>query len=155
MRISDWSSDVCSSDLELNPSLAWLPVLAELRLIDVNTRLAPWIEKNFSYYHAVSEVAANLHFFSPETADLLDFRLSRTADLPPLLLTSWRLIIRFMRNSRRIGLRSEWYDIAPRIKSGEQSAELLERLAEMLRPRLKVGKQIGRASCRERVCKYG
>src|SRR3546814_1120211 len=45
-----------------------------------------------------------------------------------------------MRNGRRIGLLCEWDDIAPRSKSGEQSAELLERLAEMLRPRLKVGK---------------
>ncbi|OYX76697.1 MAG: hypothetical protein B7Y77_02515, partial [Bradyrhizobium sp. 35-63-5] len=52
---------------DVNPSLAWLPVLGELKLITRDTQLAPWIEQNFSTSDAVREVVANLHFFGIET----------------------------------------------------------------------------------------
>src|SRR5260221_653619 len=57
------SSNVSAVLAELNPSLAWLPMLAELELIDADTQLAPWIEKNFAEADAVREVAANIRFF--------------------------------------------------------------------------------------------
>ena len=37
---------------------------------------------------------------------------------------------------------SEWFDIAPRIKRGEQSPEVLERLSDALKPKLRIGKRI-------------
>ena len=37
---------------------------------------------------------------------------------------------------------SEWFDIAPRIKRGEQSPELLDRLSDVLKPKLRIGKRI-------------
>src|SRR2546427_2626332 len=129
------NSDVASVLAELNPSLAWLPMLAELKLIDANTQLAPWIEKNFAENDAVREVAANIRFFGADTADILKFRLNRTEGLPSLLMTCWRLIIRHMQTARRRALRDEWFDIEPRIRRGEQSHELLERLASVLRPK--------------------
>ncbi len=127
---------------QVNPSLAWLPMLAELRLVDAETQLAPWIERNFGEPDAIREVSANVHFFGPNTADILEFRLNRVEGLPPLLMKCWRLIVRYMRTVKRGALRDEWFDIAPRIKRGERSTELLERLAEVLRPKLRVGKRI-------------
>lgn len=135
-------SDAAVMLAELNPSLAWLPMLAELNLIDGETRLVPWIEKNFAEADAIREVATNIHFFGPDTADILEFRLNQTEGLPSLLVTCWRLIIRHMRTVVRGALRDEWFDIAPRIKRGEQSTELLERLAHVLRPKLRVGKHL-------------
>jgi hypothetical protein len=127
---------------EVNPSLAWLPMLAELKLIDADTQLASWIEKNFSQVDAIRDVSANIHYFGRDTAEILEFRLNQTKDLPPLLLTCWRLIIRHMRSAKRGLLRDDWFDIAPRIRRGEYSNELLERLADVLRPKLRVGKRI-------------
>jgi hypothetical protein len=135
-------SDVAAMLAEVNPSLAWLPMLAELKLIDAGTQLAPWIQKNFAEADAIREVAANIHFFGPDTVDILEFRLNQTEGLPSLLMTCWRLIIRHMRTAKRGALRDDWFDIAPRIKHGEQSLELLERLAHVLRPKLRVGKRL-------------
>ena len=127
---------------DLNPSLAWLPVLAELKLIAAETRLASWIEKNFADVDAIREVTANIHFFDAGTADVLEFRLNRTKELPSLLVKCWRLIIRHMRTTKRGALRDEWFDIEPRIRRGEHSPELLERLAHALRPKLQIGKRL-------------
>jgi len=127
---------------EVNPSLAWLPMLAELKLIDAETELAPWIQKNFGQADAIREVTANIHFFGPDTADILEFRLNQTQDLPPLLMRCWRLIIRHMRTAKRRALRDEWFDIEPRIRRGERSPDLLERIALVLRPKPQVGKRL-------------
>ncbi|HUN00654.1 MAG TPA: hypothetical protein PLI96_09265 [Halothiobacillus sp.] len=134
--------DVAAVLLSLNPSLAWLPLLAELKLIDAKTYLAPWIEKNFTEVDAIKEVAANIRFFEsePDTANILEFRLSRTEGLSELLMTCWRFIIQHMRNSKRGLLNNEWFEIEPRIRHGDLSHELLERLADLLRPRIQVGK---------------
>src|SRR3970282_330437 len=67
---------------EINPSLAWLPMLAELKLIDAETQLTPWIEKNFAEADAVREVAANIRFFRPDTAEILEFRLKQAEEVP-------------------------------------------------------------------------
>lgn len=133
-------SDIPALLGDLNPSLAWLPVLAQLKLINAETQLASWIEKNFAEADAIRDVAANIHFFGPDTADILEFRLNQAQELPALLLRCWRLIIRHMRTTKRGGLRDDWFDMEPRIKRGERSPELLERLALVLRPKLRVGK---------------
>jgi hypothetical protein len=128
---------------EINPSIAWLPWLAEMKLLQPGTQLAPWIEKNFTEPDGVRDVAANIHYFDPETAGLLEFRLNRQIDaLSPVLIKCWRLIIRHMRSAPRGVLANEWFDIAPRIKRGEHSPEVLDRLAEALKPKLKIGKRI-------------
>ena len=134
--------NIATTLAEINPSLAWLPMLAELKLIDAETQLSPWIEKNFADADAVREVAANIRFFKPDTAEILEFGLKRAEGVPSLLTTCWRLIIRHMRTAKHGALRDDWFDIAPRIRHGEQSRELLERLAHALRPKLRVGKRI-------------
>lgn len=134
--------DVTATLAEINPSLAWLPLLAELKLINAETDLAPWIQKNFAEIDAIREVAANINFFGKETADILEFRLNQTQDLPLLHKKCWRLIINYMRNTHRSALRNDWYEIMPRIKQGEHSPELLNRLSLVLQPRLRVGKRI-------------
>jgi hypothetical protein len=145
--------DVADKLAELNPSLAWLPELARMKVIQSGSELTPWIEKNFDDPEAVREVSGNLDYFDERAAALLEFRLNRRRDtLPPLLAKSWQLIIRHIRDNPRGMLRSEWFDLAPRIKAGEQSAELLERLAHVLRPRPKLSKHVswygdGRGEC--------
>ena len=142
LRFFLMQSDAAAMLAEVNPSLAWLPLLAELKLIDAETQLAPWIQNNFAEVDAVKEVAANIHFFGPDTAAILEFRLDQAEGLSPLLITCWRLIIRHMRNAKRSVLRNDWFDIVPRLRRGERSPELLERVADVLRPKLKVGKRL-------------
>ena len=135
--------DLTSTLAEVNPSIAWLPWLAEMKLLQPGTQLAPWIEKKLAEADSVRDVAANIHYFDAETAELLEFRLNRQLDaLSPLLVKCWRLIIRHMHSARHGALPSQWFDIAPRIKRGEQSPEVLERLSEALKPKLKIGKRI-------------
>jgi hypothetical protein len=135
--------DVAETLAELNPSLAWLPELARMKVIRSPEQLTPWIEKNFDDPDAVREVAANLGFFDERSAELLELRLNRRRNsLSPLLAKSWQLIIRHIRDTPRGLLQSEWFEIEPRIKAGERSTEVLERLARLLRPKPMIGKRI-------------
>jgi hypothetical protein len=128
---------------ELNPSLSWLPELARMKLVQSFAQFAPWIEKNFDDYDAIREVVANLGYFDETAADILEYRLHRvTPPLTPLLSKSWQLIIRHIRENPRAGLRGEWFEIRPRIKAGENSFDLIHRIAQVLRPRPQVGKRI-------------
>jgi hypothetical protein len=135
--------DLSATLADMNPSLAWLPLLAEMKLLQPDTQLAPWLERNFGETDAVRDVAENIRFFGSETADLLEFRLNRQLEhLPSLLVKCWRLIIRYMRTARRGALQGDWFDIAPRIQHGDRSPEVLERFAGALRPKLQIGKRI-------------
>lgn len=136
------NDDVAVVLAQFNPSLAWLPLLAELKLIDAKTYLGHWIEMNFAEVEAIREVAANIRFFetNPDTAGILAFRLNRTEGLSTLLRTCWLLIIRHLQTVKRGLLQNEWFEIESRIKRGEHSHELLERLADVLRPKIRVGK---------------
>lgn len=127
---------------ELNPSLAWLPELVRMKIVQP-VNLAPWIERNFDDPEAVRQVCANLSFFDEGVADYLEFSLARKRDaLSKVLVKSWNLLIRHIRNSPRGMLRSEWYEIAPRLKAGEYSAELIEKFSQALRPQPKISKKI-------------
>jgi hypothetical protein len=135
--------DLATTLVTINPSLAWLPVLSQMNLIKGETQLAAWIERNFSDMDAVRDVVANIRFFGPDTANILEYRLNAQIDrLPPLLAKCWRLIIRHMRTAKRGILQNEWYEIEPRIKRGETSANLLERIADALRPKLVLNKRL-------------
>jgi hypothetical protein len=128
---------------EVNPSLAWLPVLSEMRLIQSETQLITWIERNFADKDALRDVVANIRFFGPETANFLEYRLnSQSANLPPLLAKSWPLIIRHMRAAKQSLAQNEWFEIAPQLRRGDHSTAVLERLANVLRPKLKIGKRL-------------
>jgi hypothetical protein len=135
--------DLVGTLTEINPSLAWLSLLGEMQLVNRDTPLAPWIERNFDSVDAVQEVAANIKSFTPETADVLEFRLNRKlSSLSPLLVQCWRLIFRHIRTAKQRGLQSDWFDIEPRIRRGELSPEVLERFTQALRPKLRVGKRL-------------
>jgi hypothetical protein len=135
--------DLATTLATLNPSLAWLPVLSQMKLVQSERQLVSWIERNFADIDAVEDVVANLRFFGPQMANLLEYPLNTQAGrLPPLLEKCWRLIIRHMRTAKHGLLQDDWFEIAPRIKRGETSAELLERLAEALRPKLRLSKRI-------------
>ena len=123
----------------LNPSLAWLPLLSQMKLIQSETQLIAWIERNFENVDAVREVVANLKFFGPDTANFLQYRLNaQTARLSPLLATCWNLIVRHMRTNKRGLAGNELFDLLPQLKRGEHSNDILERLANALRPRLRI-----------------
>jgi hypothetical protein len=135
--------DVAKTLAELNPSLAWLAELARMKVIQSPAQLTPWIEKNFDDPEAIREVSQNVEFFDERAAELLEFDLNRRRDtLSPLLAKSWQLIIRHIRDTQRGALRRDWFDIQPRIRAGEQSPELFERFAHVLRPKPRVGKRI-------------
>jgi hypothetical protein len=135
--------DLARTLATVNPSLAWLPVLRSMQLIKDESQLFAWIERNLGDTRAVQEVVANIHFFGAETANFLEYRVNRqAADLPPLLRKSWRLLVRQMRSANLGLLQNEWFEIEPRVAQGEHSTELLERIAEVVRPKLTVGKLI-------------
>lgn len=134
--------DLAATLSEFNPSLAWLPLLSEMKLIQSERQLIAWIELNFADVNAVRDVVANIQFFGRETADFLEFRLNtQRSSLPPLLVKSWALIIRHMRTTKSGFAQNEWFEIAPQLEREDYSAPLLERLANALRPKLKVGKR--------------
>src|SRR4051794_17140594 len=60
--------DLAATLSEFNPSLAWLPYLSEMKLIQSERQLIAWIERNFADVDAVRDVVANIHFFGRETA---------------------------------------------------------------------------------------
>lgn len=137
--------DHAASLAELNPSLGWLPELASLQLIRFDEpRLATWIERNFASKEAVRDVVENIDMFGADAAEVLEFRLRQhEAALPELLAQCWRLILRQMTSKRQGLARYEWFDLAPRVKRGEHGADLMDRLAAVLRPRLTVTKRFG------------
>jgi hypothetical protein len=137
------TGDVATTLVTVNPSLAWLPVLHQMKVVSGERQLIAWIERNFADAQAIRDVVANIHFFGPETAGLLEFRLNGQAEnLPTLLVKCWRLIIRTMKASKPSQLQNEWFEIAPQVRRGDHSAALLERIAEALRPKLKLSKRL-------------
>lgn len=137
-------SDMAQALVELNPSLSWLPTLYEMNLLKDDAAVAAWVEQNFDSTDAVREVVANLRFFREESADVLQFRLDKKRDeLPALLVKCWQLIIRHIRNSHQDFPYREWFEILPRLKKGEHSTELLERLVKAITPRLRVERRFG------------
>jgi hypothetical protein len=138
------AGDLAATLSEVNPSLAWLPVLSEMHLIQSETQLIPWIERNFGDADAVRDVVANIHFFGrPETARFLEYRLNAQAgNLPPLLAKSWALIIRHMRAAKGDLAHNGWFDIVPQLNRGDYSVPVLDRLVSVLRPQLKIGARL-------------
>lgn len=135
--------DLAGTLSEINPSLAWLSLLSQMNLIQNETQLIAWIEQNFGDEDAVRDVVANIQFFGPDTANFLEYRLNhQAANLPSLLQKSWNLIIRHMRAARAGLARNGWFDIVPHLKRGDYSVPVLERLANVLRPQLKLGKRL-------------
>ncbi len=133
------SGDFAATLSEVNPSLAWLPVLWDMKLIREDTQVTAWVERNFADVQAIRDVVANIQFFGAEAASILEYRLNTQAhNLPSLLAKCWRLIIRQMRNSKQGLARSEWFEIMPQIKRGDHSPALLERIADIMRPKLKI-----------------
>lgn len=135
--------DLAATLAAVNPSLAWLPVLSEMKLIETETQLIAWIERNFADQDSVRDVVANIHFFGPDTANFLEYRLNaQAANLPPLLAKSWALIIRHMGAAKRSLVSNEWFEIARQLKRGDQSVSVVQRLSRALCPRLKIGKRL-------------
>ena len=135
-------SDMAQALVELNPSLSWLPALYEMNLLKDDVAVAVWVEQNFASVDAVREVVANIRFFREESADILEFRLDKKrAELEPLLVKCWQLIIRHIRNTRYDLPYREWYEVLPRFKRSEFSTENLERIVRSVTPRLRIKKR--------------
>ena len=101
------SSDMASLLGEMNPSLAWLPILAEMNLFQNDAALPLWVERNFNSVEAVREVLANIRFFKAESARILAYRLNQQHDrIEPLLAKCWELIVRHIRDAEP-GLRAK------------------------------------------------
>lgn len=126
-----------------NPPLSWLPVLQELGLVKFDDKwIAAWIERNLESPAAVMRVVDNIGIFGPETADFLEYCLNRNPlPLPDYLQRSWELIIRHMRNKKHGLAMRGWYDLLSRLNRGDRSADMVERLTGLLRPRVAVSKR--------------
>jgi hypothetical protein len=145
-------SDLATTLSEFNPSLAWLPVLSEMKLIQSETQLIEWIERNFADADSVRDIVANINFFGPEAAKFLEFRLNRQgAKLPPLFAKSWALITRHMRAAKQDLAQNEWFEVADNLKQGNHSAAVLERLVKAVRPTLKIGKRLSWGEAEEKT----
>src|SRR5258708_28837368 len=128
-------SDMAAALTELNPSLAWLSELAKMNLLKDDAALATWVERNFASADAVHEVVANLRFFRNESAAILDYRLNSQRDqLPPLYVKCWQLIIRAIRGTKQGLTQNEWFDVLPRLKRSDYSAETLDRIVHVATP---------------------
>jgi hypothetical protein len=138
------NSDMVGLLTEINPSLAWLPILAGMNLLRNDAVLPAWVERNFSSLDAVREVVDNIRFFKAESARILEVRLNAYRDkLEPLLAKCWRLIIRHIRNAEHGTLQNEWFEVTPRLKRSDFSTEVLERVSRLLTPKLFVEKRFG------------
>src|SRR3546814_20754298 len=128
MRISDWSSDVCSSDLWQRLGAMLLEPSAGLRLGRVHIAMQP---------ASVEEVAEGVHV-SPDMTAGDDDLVGRRSVAGPAAIA----VTPFQDHLER------------RMVGGLRHAPL-ERPAEVEDPcRAGAVQQIGRASCRERVCQY-
>jgi hypothetical protein len=135
-------TDALTMLAEINPSLAWLPVLADMEAFQNDAVLPAWVERNFEDIEAVREVIANLRFFNAETARTLKYRLEgRERALDPLLAKCWRLIIRHIENDQRGRFQNEWFGLAPRLQRGDVSTEVLSRVVDVLTPKLFISKR--------------
>lgn len=131
--------DVATALATLNPSLTWLRFFVEAKLAKDGGPVAAWIARNFSSIEAVHEVVENLHLLGPETAEVLRRHLDHHSEpLPPVMQKAWALLIESMRANSGANPLSGWYEIAPRIRSGDTSPELLRRLANTLRPTIRL-----------------
>ena len=135
--------DLSATLASVNPSLAWLPDLVQMKLVEGERQVMGWIERNFASLEAIKDVVDNIAFFGPESAQALEYRLSaQSSSLTPLIADCWRLVIQQMRLAKPLLPQNQWFQIAPRIAQGDRTAALLERIAESLRPRLKLGKRL-------------
>src|SRR3546814_13421273 len=121
MRISDWSSDVCSSDLQVS-SVADSSGQAVKRSLKGEAVI---IEANSRTYYAL--------LGKPDEPEYGQ-KVANYALLP--------LVPEFRRNPETDML------------AVERGTESLDRMAATQRAMVKIAGQIGRASCRERVCTY-
>jgi len=137
------SADMADTLTEINPSLAWLPILAELNLLQNDAALPLWVERNFSSAQAVAEVVENIRFFRSESANILEYRLNGQRDrLDPLLTKCWQLIIRHIRNRQQGLFQHRWFlELLPRLKKADLSANALQGVGEVLTPKLFVEKR--------------
>src|SRR3546814_18631621 len=131
MRISDWSSDVCSSDLQ-NKEAYYLALRQTQR--SIRTDAPDWQPWLVFFLRALSQ---QVH--------CLERKVEREklvlAKLPDLALQ----IVEFAREHGRITMAE-----AIRLTGGSRNT-----LKQHFRTQVEQGHQIGRASCRERVCQYG
>ena len=134
-------ADISALLVELNPSLAWLPFIAQLNVPNRDRQLAIWVQQNLAEQDAVSEVAANIRLFGSEAASIIELGLERAPELSNLLIKCWRLIVRHMKKPKDLWSINNWYEIAARVRRGEQSPDVLEQIAKILRPTVKVGKR--------------
>lgn len=136
--------DALTNLTEINPSLAWLPLLAEMKVFQNDAVLPAWIERNFSDLEAVREVVNNLRFFDAEAARILKYRLeAQRINLDPLLVKCWQLIIRHIENDHQRRSYGQWFGLLPRLKHGDVSADVLSRIVHLLMPKLFVEKRYG------------
>ncbi|WP_035981365.1 hypothetical protein, partial [Bradyrhizobium sp. STM 3843] len=137
-------TDALTTLTEINPSLAWLPLLAEMEVFQNDAVLPAWIERNFEGVEAVREVVENLRFFKAETAQILKYRLdAQRKKLDPLLVKSWQLIIRHIENDHQGRSQNRWFRLLPRLRQGDLSPDVLSQIVDILTPKLYVEKRYG------------
>src|SRR3546814_15610266 len=140
MRISDWSLDVCSSDLVVSPTLMDASIRQHHRekLIDLNGQLKPLLLEWMTVFHFARSYNASIAWF-PVDQSGPEF-IARIGEI--------ECEVECKRQSEAI------IDLLGRTESDALAGRIVQRIMEVgLRGRASIH-EIGRASCRERVCQY-
>jgi len=133
------SSDLPAILTRLNPSLAWLRFFVDAIIAKDDRLLAAWIARNFADMGAIREVVDNLHLLGPDTAKILEYHLNHVPEpLPSAIEKAWRLLIKSIRTNAGADVFGDWFEIAPRIRNGDTSPELLSRFANAVRPKIRL-----------------
>lgn len=106
------------------------------------TRIDGWIAKHLDDPEAIRAFAVRP--VDERTAEGIRRVLSDPKTQPaPSFCRAWEIILMASQDRRRM-LRTDWYDIVRRIKSGENSSSVRNSIAEALRPSLQLSKPYGR-----------
>lgn len=130
--------------VELEPTMAWLLRVVELGVVNWNSHaVGVWITRHLGDAATLGQIAANVDRLNEGTAQQLEFQLEEASELPKWMRESWRLIVRHIRNWSNSSIESDWFQIRPRVASGDRSPDAMQTLAELMRPKLKVRKRFG------------
>ncbi|MGH8227080.1 MAG: hypothetical protein ACREU3_04105 [Steroidobacteraceae bacterium] len=133
------SSDLPTILTKLNPSLAWLRFFVDAIVAKDDKLLAAWIAHNFADTGAIREVVDNLHLLGPDAAKILQYHLDHVpVPLPSAIEKAWRLLIQSMRTNAGADTFGDWFEIAPRVRNGDTSPELLSQFANAVRPKIRL-----------------
>ncbi|MFW8596038.1 hypothetical protein [Cribrihabitans neustonicus] len=128
---------------ELNPPAAWLPALRQQRVFDSGfTSPGPWIAARLNDPDMIRAAAAHPEF-DDQTVRYVERGLDQKRDeLGPVRTRCWEILLSAKKPVAGYDHDLKWYRQAPRIRAGEVGYEARQIVAELLRPRIRIGRHL-------------